>query len=80
MFYSSMGDDINTTMTKTVSGGGALTAQVNFTIEEHFDYAFLEASSNGTTWTPLAHQPLAARLGGSERDQRERDRDRRHDE
>ena len=53
MFYSSMGDDINTTMTKTVSGGGALTAQVNFTIEEHYDYAFLEASSNGTTWTPL---------------------------
>ena len=51
-FYSSMGDDIETTMTKSVSGGGALTAQVNFDIEEHFDYAFLEASVGGT-WTPV---------------------------
>jgi immune inhibitor A len=54
MFYSSMGDDINTTMSKAVAGGGPLTAQVNYEIEAHFDYAFVEASSNGTTWTPLA--------------------------
>jgi immune inhibitor A len=54
MFYSSMGDDISTTMSKTVAGGGALTAQVNYEIEAHFDYAFVEASSNGgTSWTPL---------------------------
>jgi immune inhibitor A len=51
-FYSSMGDDIETTMTKTVSGGGALTAQVNYEIEEHFDYAFLEANVGGT-WTSI---------------------------
>jgi immune inhibitor A len=54
MFYSSMGDDISTTMSKAVAGGGALTAQVNYDIELHFDYAFLEASSNGgSSWTPL---------------------------
>jgi immune inhibitor A len=53
-FWSDSGDDLNNTMTRTVSGGGALTAQVRYAIETDWDYAFLEASSNGgTTWTPI---------------------------
>ena len=41
-------------MHRTVSGGGALTANVRYEIEADFDYAFVEASSDGgQTWTPL---------------------------
>jgi immune inhibitor A len=55
LYWSTMGDDINTTMSKTTGiTGGSLTADVAFEIEEHFDYAFIEASSNGgSTWTPI---------------------------
>ena len=53
-FYSDKGDNINTTMTRSVASGGALTAKVRYEIEDGWDYAFLEASSNdGTTWTGL---------------------------
>lgn len=53
-FWSESGDDLNNTMTRSVPGGGALTAQVRYAIEEDWDYAFLEASSDGgTTWTPI---------------------------
>ncbi len=52
-FFSGADDDLNTTMTRSVSGGGPLTAQVRYDIEEDWDYAFLEASANGTTWTPV---------------------------
>ena len=45
-------------MTKTGIAGTNLTAAVNYDIETDWDYAFLEASSNGTTWTPVGHQPL----------------------
>ena len=42
--------------------GTALTAQVNYEIEEDWDYAFLEASTDGgTTWTPVVDQPLGHR-------------------
>ena len=45
-------------MTRDVDGGGALTAKVRYSIEEGWDYAFLEASSDGgDTWTPVADQP-----------------------
>ena len=43
-------------MTKayTVPAGATLTADVWFDIEEHFDFAFLEQSTNGgATWTPV---------------------------
>jgi immune inhibitor A len=54
MFWSSQGDDLNTTMTRTGVSGGNLTAQVNYDIETDWDYAFLEASSDGgTTWAPV---------------------------
>jgi immune inhibitor A len=53
-FYSDQGDDLENTMTREVAGGGALTAKVRYDIEEAFDYAFLEASSDGgETWTAL---------------------------
>jgi immune inhibitor A len=53
-FYSDKGNDLKNSMTKAVDGGGALTAKVKYDIEEGWDYAFLEASSDaGATWTPL---------------------------
>ena len=55
-FWSDMGDNLNNTMTKTTGiTAGALTAQVRYSIEEDWDYAFIETSSNGgSTWTPVA--------------------------
>lgn len=53
-FYSDAGDDLNNTMTREVDGGGPLTAQVRYDIEEGFDFAFLEASDDGgETWEPV---------------------------
>jgi immune inhibitor A len=52
MFWSTQGDDLNTTMTKSVAGGTNLTARVNYDIETDWDYAFLEAEVNGA-WTPV---------------------------
>ena len=50
-FYSEKGDDLNNTMTREVTGGGALTAQVRYDMEEGYDYAYLEArASGGVTW------------------------------
>jgi len=57
LYYSSMGDEINTSMTKayTLPAGASLTADVSYDIEEDYDYAFLEASTdNGATWQPVA--------------------------
>jgi immune inhibitor A len=54
LFWSTMGDDLNTTMTRSVSGGGTLTAKALWEIEADWDYAFLEASTDGgTTWTRI---------------------------
>jgi immune inhibitor A len=55
-FYSGSGNDLNNTMTRTTGiAGGALTAKVRYSIEQNFDFAFVEASSDGgTTWTPVA--------------------------
>jgi immune inhibitor A len=54
-FYSNKGDDLNNTMTlDDVDGGGALTAKVRYDIEEGWDYAFLESSTDGgENWTPV---------------------------
>ena len=53
-FWSTQGDDLNTTMTRTGITGTNLTAKVNYSIEAEWDYAFLEASKDGgTTWTPV---------------------------
>jgi immune inhibitor A len=53
-FYSGQGNDLNNTMSLAVAAGGPLTAQVRYEIEEGFDYAFLESSSDGgATWEPV---------------------------
>jgi immune inhibitor A len=50
-YYSDQGNNINTTMTRTVAGGGELTAKVRYNNEEDYDYAYLQASSDeGATW------------------------------
>ncbi|MGH3080684.1 MAG: immune inhibitor A domain-containing protein [Gaiellaceae bacterium] len=54
-YWSTMGDEINTTMSKTTGiSAGSLTADVNYETEQHFDYAFIEASTDGgATYTPV---------------------------
>ena len=54
MFWSDQGDRLNNTMTNLSVSGSALTAKVNYEIEEDWDYAFLEATTDGgATWTEL---------------------------
>src|SRR4029079_5321116 len=53
-YYSDKGNNLSTTMTRAVSGGGALTAKVRYDTEAGFDYAYLEASSDGgANWDPV---------------------------
>ncbi len=53
-FYSDQGNDLDNTMTTEVAAGGDLTAVVNYEIEQDWDYAFLESSSDdGATWDQL---------------------------
>ncbi|NHA67745.1 immune inhibitor A domain-containing protein [Phycicoccus flavus] len=52
-FYSGSGNDLNTTMTHGGITGTALSAQVRYEIEAEWDYAFLEASSDGTNFSPV---------------------------
>lgn len=51
-YYSDKGDNLDNTMTRDVDPGeGNLTAKVRYEIEDGWDYAFLEASSDGgQTW------------------------------
>ena len=71
LLLSSMGDNLDNTMTKTVTspaGGDADRRRCATTIEEHLDYAFLEVvDATAATWTPLLTNLLAARVGGPER-------------
>lgn len=51
MFWSTEGDNLETTMTKAGVSGTNLTAKVDYDIELDWDYAYLEASKdNGATW------------------------------
>jgi immune inhibitor A len=52
-YYSGAGDEVTNTMTREVAGGGELTAQVNYDIEEGYDYAFLERQVDGGAWEPV---------------------------
>ena len=53
-FTSGSGDDRTATMHRAVPRGSrSLTAQVRHDVEQDWDYAFLEASVDGTTWTPV---------------------------
>jgi immune inhibitor A len=53
--WSTSGNNLDTTLTKAFAlpSGGAVTADVNYITEDHWDYAFLEASPDGTAWTPV---------------------------
>jgi immune inhibitor A len=53
-YYSGRGDNLDNTMTRVFSlpAGAQLTAQVRYSIETDWDYAYLIASTDGgTTWT-----------------------------
>lgn len=64
-YYSGSGDDLDNTMTTAVDGGGALTAEVSYDIEEGYDYAYLEATTDGSTWTSI---PTSESDGGDAAD------------
>lgn len=54
MYYSTAGNDLDSTMTRTEGiSGGAFSAQVRFDIETDWDYAYVETSPDGETWTPV---------------------------
>jgi immune inhibitor A len=56
VYWSTMGNDLDATMTKafTVPAGATLSADVWYDTEDTFDYAFLEVSSDdGSSWTPV---------------------------
>ncbi len=53
-YFSGSGNDLDNTMSRTVAGGGELTAQVRYDIEPGWDFAFLEASPDGgKTWAAV---------------------------
>lgn len=53
-YWSTQGDLITTSMTRSGISGTTLTARTAYDIEEGWDVAFLEASSDGSTWQPVA--------------------------
>jgi len=68
-YWSGMGDNFSNTMTKsfTLAAGATLTADLWYDTEPHFDYFFVEASTDGgTTWLPIGtnlSEPASADLG-----------------
>jgi immune inhibitor A len=53
-YYSEAGNDLDNRLATEVAGGGPLTAQVRYDIEEGWDYAFLEVSNDGgDTWKTI---------------------------
>lgn len=50
-FWSTSGDNINTNITSPTVTGTALTAKVRYDIETDWDYAYLEATTDGSAWT-----------------------------
>jgi immune inhibitor A len=54
-YWSGAGDNLSNTMRKsfTLPAGATVSADIWLDTEEHFDYVFLEASTNGSTWTPI---------------------------
>jgi immune inhibitor A len=55
-YWSGAGDNFSHTLTKsfTIPAGGTIAADVWYDTEAHFDYFFVEVSSNGgTTWLPV---------------------------
>lgn len=53
-YYSGSGDNLNNTMTADISASGVLSAKVRYDIETDYDYAFVEASTDGgASWIPV---------------------------
>jgi immune inhibitor A len=56
-YWSTKGNNLETTMTRDLGAplpsNRALSFRANYDIEEGWDYAYVEASSDGTTWTSL---------------------------
>ncbi|MEJ3749764.1 immune inhibitor A domain-containing protein [Actinomycetes bacterium KLBMP 9797] len=56
-WFSGNADDLRTSLTAPVDLTGktsaTLTAKVRYSIEEGYDYLYAEASTDGTTWTPV---------------------------
>ena len=56
-YYSGSGDDLDQRMTRTLSAplaaATALTFRANYDIETDWDYAYVEATTDGTTWLPV---------------------------
>jgi len=68
-YWSGRGDMLSNTSTKqfTIPAGATLTADLWYDTEPHFDYFFIEASTNGgTSWIPIKtslSEPASADLG-----------------
>jgi len=68
-YWSGRGDNLSNTSTKSfqIPAGATLTADLWYDTEPHFDYFFIEMSSdNGATWTPIKtnlSEPASADLG-----------------
>ena len=52
-FYSGQGNNLDNTMTRSITPGTTLTALVNYDIEVDWDYAYLIGSTDGTTWNEI---------------------------
>ena len=54
-YYTGSADDLDTAMTKsfTLPAGASLSAKARYNMEGGFDYAYLQASTNGTDWTSV---------------------------
>jgi len=71
-FFSGSGDDLANTLTADVDltgkTGAELTAKVRYSIEEGYDYAYVQASTDGTNWTALdgtiGGQPIGTDTSG----------------
>ena len=54
-YYSNQGDNLDNTMTTLalapLSSATELTFRTQYNIEEGWDYAYVEYTTNGTTWT-----------------------------
>jgi immune inhibitor A len=66
-WYSGSGNNLDNAMTNLDVTGDQLTARVNYDIENHWDYAFLEATTDGgASWEPVLtnlSDPAANDLG-----------------
>jgi len=52
-YYSDKGNEINTSMSHDLTGGGPLTAKVNYDTEKDYDYWYVESKSATSDWAPV---------------------------